>query len=73
MLRRIRAGDQIVIPISSINQAEEIWGEDAPQFKPERWDDLPEAVYSIPGVWSNILTFSGGPRGCIGYRFTLIE
>lgn len=52
-----------------------LWGEDAREFKPERWlgSKMPEAVASIPGIWSNMLTFLGGPRACIGYRFTLVE
>ncbi|KAH9915332.1 cytochrome P450 [Fomitopsis serialis] len=50
-----------------------LWGEDAFEFKPERWEKLPEAVQSIPGVWGNLMTFIGGPRACIGYRFSLVE
>lgn len=29
---------------------------------PDRWDNLPEAVTSLPGLYSNLLTFSAGPR-----------
>lgn len=29
---------------------------------PDRWDNLPEAVSSQPGLYSNLLTFSAGPR-----------
>lgn len=32
---------------------------------PERWDRLPEAVEALPGLYSNLLTFSAGPRVCI--------
>lgn len=41
--------------------------------RPERWEELPNAVQSIPGIYSHILTFIGGPRACIGYRFSLVE
>ena len=42
-------------------------------LRPERWQTTPEAAASIPGIWGNILTFLGGPRACIGYRFALVE
>lgn len=42
-------------------------------LRPERWENLPDAVSSIPGVWGNLLSFLGGPRSCIGYRFSLVE
>ncbi|KAJ7724577.1 hypothetical protein DFH07DRAFT_1003726 [Mycena maculata] len=27
----------------------------------------------VPGVWANVLTFSGKPHNCIGFRFALVE
>jgi cytochrome P450 len=41
---------------------------------PDRWlGDLPAASNSIPGLWANIMTFSGGSRSCIGYKFAIYE
>ena len=40
---------------------------------PERWENLPEVAKNMPGVWGHVMTFIGGARGCIGYRFALIE
>ena len=45
----------------------------SPLSRPERWEKTPEAAASIPGVWGHMLTFLGGPRACIGYRFALVE
>ncbi|CCM04147.1 uncharacterized protein FIBRA_06309 [Fibroporia radiculosa] len=71
---RIHKGCVILIPILAINKSKELWGEDADEFKPERWiTGVPEAVQHIPGVWGNMLSFLGGPRSCIGYRFSLVE
>ena len=41
--------------------------------RPERWENIPNGVSSVPGVWANLMTFLGGPRACIGYRFSLVE
>jgi len=70
---RVRKGDMLFIPILALNRSRELWGEDSMEFKPERWESVPDAVGSIPGVWGNMLTFLGGPRACIGYRFSLLE
>ncbi|EPS99608.1 hypothetical protein FOMPIDRAFT_1163803 [Fomitopsis schrenkii] len=69
----IAAGTTIDVPILALNRAKSLWGDDALEFRPERWDSLPQAVNGIPGVWSNIMTFIGGPRACIGYRFAMLE
>ncbi|KAI0046332.1 cytochrome P450 [Auriscalpium vulgare] len=69
----VAPGDEILIPIFLLNQSPEIWGPDALEFKPERWREIPEAARAIPGVWGNNLSFLGGPRACIGYRFAVVE
>ena len=30
--------------------------------RPDRWDDLPEAAKAQPGLYSNLMSFSAGPR-----------
>ncbi|PPQ79656.1 hypothetical protein CVT26_015782 [Gymnopilus dilepis] len=70
---RIKKGQTVIVPITTINRSKAIWGEDAKEFKPERWQNVPEAAGAIPGVWGNLMTFLGGPRACIGYRFSLVE
>ncbi|KAJ6622026.1 cytochrome P450 [Mycena sp. CBHHK59/15] len=70
---RIRKGDAIFIPILTLNRDKAIWGPDALEFVPERWESAPPISNTIPGVWGHMLTFLGGPRGCIGYRFALVE
>ncbi|KAI0364507.1 cytochrome P450 [Pilatotrama ljubarskyi] len=69
----VNAGTEILIPISAVNTSKALWGDDAHGFIPERWANPPESVSSIPGIWSHMLTFLGGPRACIGYRFAIIE
>ncbi|PPQ73604.1 hypothetical protein CVT24_008062 [Panaeolus cyanescens] len=69
----IKKGHMIMIPISHVNRTEEIWGEDATEFKPERWEEPSPTSGPIPSVWGNTLSFLNGPRACIGYRYALLE
>jgi len=70
---RLQKGDFIRIPIRAIHRLKSLWGEDADDFRPERWEAIPEAVKSLPGVFSNLLTFLAGAHACIAYRFSIIE
>ncbi|KAJ7864182.1 cytochrome P450 [Mycena leptocephala] len=70
---RIRKGENILIPILALNHDVDIWGPDAMEFVPERWEAPPPGASAIPGVWGHMLTFLGGPRSCIGFRFSLVE
>ena len=62
-----------MIGLSSFNRNKTIFGEDAHEFRPERWleKEIDKESHLAKGftVWSPILSFLGGPRGCIGYRF----
>ncbi|KAJ7082474.1 cytochrome P450 [Mycena epipterygia] len=71
---RILKGQLILIPILAMNRDFKIWGPNAMEFVPERWESLPSnSANGIPGVWGHMLTFLGGPRSCIGFRFSLAE
>ncbi|KAI0635731.1 cytochrome P450 [Trametes polyzona] len=66
----------IVAGLLNCNRNKELWGEDAFEWKPERWlAPLPTAVTEakIPGVYSNLMTFLGGGRACIGFKFSQLE
>ncbi|KAG2368095.1 cytochrome P450 [Suillus spraguei] len=92
----------IVISILVANRNRTMWGDDANEWKPERWlsspgrkdgpgTDVPshgaEMLSSklsapipgvkdgarYPGVYSNMMTFLGGSRSCIGFKFAEME
>ncbi|KAL1691089.1 cytochrome P450 [Schizophyllum commune] len=72
----VPAGTVVVIAIMNANRNKEIWGEDADEWKPERWlQPLPASVTDahIPGVYGNLMTFLGGGRACIGFKFSQLE
>ncbi|KZS96656.1 cytochrome P450 [Sistotremastrum niveocremeum HHB9708] len=70
---RLKKGEGVNVPIISLNRSTEIWGEDAAEYRPERWEKVPEIAHEVPGVWGDLMTFIGGPRSCIGYKFSVIE
>ncbi|QRW14203.1 cytochrome P450 family protein [Ceratobasidium sp. AG-Ba] len=70
---RVKKGDILFIPIAIMNRDREIWGEDAMEFRPERWEFVPEGAKELPGVWSHLMSFLSGPHACIGFRFAIIE
>ncbi|KAF7297536.1 hypothetical protein MIND_00987800 [Mycena indigotica] len=69
----IAKGQMLHLPLWAVNTSTETWGEDALEFKPDRWDHIPEAASAVPGVWANLFTFFAGPHNCIGFRFSLAE
>ncbi|KAJ7589607.1 cytochrome P450 [Mycena floridula] len=69
----IPKGQKIHIPLRAVNIDRSLWGDDAHEFKPERWNNLPEAVRAIPSIYANLLTFYAGPHSCLGYRYSILE
>ncbi|KAI0267190.1 cytochrome P450 [Russula aff. rugulosa BPL654] len=70
---RVSKGDLVIIPIRLLNRSTEVWGEDANEFRPERWDDIPDAVKGLPSVYGHLMTFTAGAHACIGYRFSVFQ
>lgn len=66
----------IIISIINCNCDPLLWGQDSYEWKPERWlSPLPEAVMEapVPGIYSHLMTFLGGGRACIGFKFSQLE
>ncbi|OAA74001.1 Cytochrome P450 [Cordyceps fumosorosea ARSEF 2679] len=81
---RIGRGDDVIIPQKWMNVDPALWGTDANMFRPERWLQDPNHRYYTGGLnpvisghkhsgWSSLMTFSIGPRNCIGYRMAISE
>jgi len=72
----IPKGTDILIGTLGSNASKARWGEDSYEWKPERWlAPLPKTVTEapVPGVYSNLMTFMGGKRACIGFKFSEME
>ncbi|KAF9561005.1 cytochrome P450 [Agrocybe pediades] len=68
----IRPGQTVIIPIYSIGRDNVVWG-DGDVFRPERWMEESSNKEMLPTGWSNLLTFSDGPRQCVGRRLAVLE
>ncbi|KAI0088187.1 cytochrome P450 [Irpex rosettiformis] len=69
----IGKGQTLLISVCTYNRIKKIWGEDADEFNPMRFIDGTVKHEFRVGMYSNLMTFGAGLRGCIGWRFALIE
>lgn len=61
----VKAGQSVLYNVHVMQRRKDLWGQDADDFRPERWVGL------RPG-WQ-FLPFNGGPRICLGQQFALTE
>ncbi|PPR03893.1 hypothetical protein CVT24_008124 [Panaeolus cyanescens] len=69
-------GTKCIISLIASNRSAEIWGPDSHEWKPERWlGEMREEIVSakLPGIYSHLMTFGGGGRACIGFKFSQLE
>lgn len=72
----VPAGSAICISLRGCNAMKELWGEDADEWKPERWlSPLPDAVLNanIPGVFPNLYVSHvlHIPEGCVNLAVSI--
>lgn len=60
-------GTVLSVPTYSIHHSREIWGPDADEFRPERWERL------TPRQKNAFIPFSYGPRACVGRNVAEME
>ncbi|EOO57801.1 NADPH-cytochrome P450 reductase [Bacillus cereus VD196] len=64
---KIKKGEAVTVIIPKLHRDKKVWGQDAEQFRPERFEDsskVPNYAYK---------PFGNGKRACIGMQFALHE
>lgn len=69
----IRKNTMLVWPTYAVNRRADLWGDDADEFRPERWSE--DAVSNRKGDKRDayaFMTFGQGPRKCPGEHYTRV-
>jgi hypothetical protein len=61
----VHAGQIVTFSVYFMHRRKDLWGEDALEFRPSRWEEKVPAWQWLP--------FLGGPRVCLGQQFALTE
>ncbi|KAI5081164.1 hypothetical protein GOP47_0004347 [Adiantum capillus-veneris] len=67
---QVPKGMSFSIPLLLLHRDKELWGDDADEFRPERFNEGITKACKHPCAF---LPFSFGPRTCIGQNFALME
>jgi len=62
----VRKGQNVEYSTYAMHRRQDIWGPDADFFRPERWSEPRKTGYG----GFEYLPFNGGPRICLGRKFT---
>lgn len=64
----VRKGEAVGYCVYAMHRRKDIYGPDADEFRPERWEND-----ALKNVGWGYLPFNGGPRICLGQDFALLE
>ncbi|QLI72644.1 uncharacterized protein G6M90_00g083950 [Metarhizium brunneum] len=64
----VRPGEGVGYCVYAMHRRKDIYGQDAEEFRPERWEGD-----SLRDIGWAYLPFNGGPRLCLGQEFALLE
>ncbi|TKR68100.1 hypothetical protein L596_024134 [Steinernema carpocapsae] len=65
---KIEKGTLVLADVLSTQRDPKLWGDDADEFRPERWES--GKLNRHPMAWT---PFGAGPRSCVGLRFAYLE
>ncbi|KAK0214207.1 cytochrome P450 [Armillaria fumosa] len=68
----ISKGQVIFASVYTYNRLPSVWGDDAAEWNPRRFLEDRGIKRESLGTYANLMTFSSGVRGCLGWRFAVM-
>uniref|UniRef100_A0A1J3GLP9 Alkane hydroxylase MAH1 n=1 Tax=Noccaea caerulescens TaxID=107243 RepID=A0A1J3GLP9_NOCCA len=68
---RVDENWKIVIPTYALGRMRSVWGDDAENFRPDRWISDSGRLRHEPS--NKFLAFGSGPRTCLGIKLTFLQ
>jgi len=69
----VRKGEAVGYCPYVMHRRKDLYGEDAEEFRPERWDSNEPNKVDLKKIGWGYVPFNGGPRVCVGQDFALLE
>ena len=67
----LRKGEAVSYSVYAMHRRKDLYGEDANDFRPDRWEPGSEKGPDLRNIGWGYLPFNGGPRVCLGREYTL--
>ncbi|KAK0218532.1 cytochrome P450 [Armillaria nabsnona] len=68
----ISKGQVICVSVYTYNRLPSVWGDDAAEWNPRRFLEDRGMKQESLGAYANLMSFGGGIRGCLGWRFAVM-
>lgn len=62
----VRKGEAVSYSVYAMHRRKDLYGEDADQFRPDRWEPSSGKTPDLRKIGWGYLPFNGGPRICLG-------
>ena len=67
----VRKGEAVSYSVYAMHRRKDLYGEDADQFRPDRWEPSSGKAPDLRNIGWGYLPFNGGPRVCLGREHKL--
>ncbi|PBK68293.1 cytochrome P450 [Armillaria solidipes] len=69
----VEKGQMVMVSVYTYNRLPSIWGDNLDEWQPERFLKADEKDKISVGLHANLLNFSDGVYGCIGWKYGLLQ